>query len=66
MKWDSKYKKSNPKSYKVASKVINLFFEGKKVSIDFIIQQLSQPSQVPGMSVKSFFSKKGRRKGGRK
>ena len=66
MEWDSKYKKSDPKSYKIESKVINLYFEGKKVSLDYIIQQLSQPSQAPNMSVKAFFSKKGRRRGGRK
>jgi hypothetical protein len=66
MTWDSKYKKSNPKEYKIVRKQINLFFEGKKPSLEYIIQQLSQPSQVPNMSVKSFFSKKGRRRGGRK
>ena len=68
MQWDSKYKKSDPKTYKIVSKTINLFFEGRKreITFDYIIQQLSQPSQAPNMSVKQFFSKKGRRKGGRK
>jgi len=63
MKWDSKYKKSNPKDYKMVRKQINLFFEGQKPSLEYIIQQLSQPSQAPNMSVKAFFSKKGRRRG---
>ena len=71
MEWNKKYKKSNPKEYKIESKTINLYFEGKKrqrntSGLNYILQQLSQPNPVPNMSVKAFFSKKGRRRGGKK
>ena len=70
MKWDGKYKKCDPKSFKMASKQVNLYFPASRLrgsnALNYIIQQLSQPSQVPNMSVKAFFSKKGRRRGGRK
>ena len=70
MEWDKKYKKADPKSFEMVSKQINLVFPASRLrgsnALDYIIQQLSQPSQVPNMSVKSFFTKKGRRRGGRK
>jgi len=72
MEFDSKYKKSDPKTYKMVSKVNNIYFEGKKTMtraqlIDYIVQQASQPPRNPNMTVKQFFSKKGqRRRRGRK
>ena len=70
MQYNNKYKKSDPKNYKVVSKVVNLYFKGNVLrgarALDYIIQQISQPQRNPNMSVKAFFSKKGRRKGGRK
>ena len=70
MEYDSKYKKSDPKEYKVVNKVIDIFYPGNVLrgrnALNYIIQQVSEPPRVPNMSVKAFFSKKGRRRGGRK
>ena len=60
MEYDEKYKKSDPKDYKIVNKVNDLFFKAKYEPK--ILQQRRAP-----MSVKAFFSKKGkRRRRGRK
>ena len=73
MEFDSKYKKSDPKTYQIVKKVNDLYFEAKRPTmtraqlIDYIIQQSQQPQRTPNMSFKQFFNKKGhRRRRGRK
>ena len=71
MEYNSKYKKSDPKEYKVVHKVVDVFYPARilrgRNALNYIIQQVSEPPRVPNMSVKEFFSqKRGRRRGGRK
>ena len=59
MEFDSIYKKCDPKDFKVVNKEIDLFFKAKYE------RKLTQ-SKRPPMSVKAFFTKKGKRRRGRK
>ena len=59
MEFDKKYKKSDPKDYKIVNKVNDLFFKAK-------YEQKPAQQNRPPMSVKSFFFKKGKRRRRRK
>ena len=59
MEFDAKYKKCDPKDLKIVNKVNDLFFKAKYE------QKLPQRRRAP-MSVKAFFTKKGKRRRGRK
>ena len=59
MEYDKKYKKSDPKDYKIVNKVNDLFFKAK-----YERKNTQQNRQPP--SVKAFFFKKGKRRRRRK
>jgi hypothetical protein len=59
MEFDAKYKKCDQKDFKIVNKVNDLFFKAKYE------QKLPQRRRAP-MSVKAFFTKKGKRRRGRK
>ena len=59
MEFDAKFKKCDPKDFKIVNKVNDLFFKAKYE------KKLPQKRRAP-MSVKAFFTKKGKRRRGRK